>query len=91
MGSTGDPGGASSLALYGPVTSGQASPSLRRQQAAPWGGRGRPLHQHYAQGTPPGQDQLAPRVSCIQPLSTSRTRDRQRWPVSQYQLRTSAS
>jgi hypothetical protein len=37
MGSTGDPGGASSLALYGPVTFGQASPSLRRQQAAPWG------------------------------------------------------
>jgi hypothetical protein len=62
MGSTGDPGGASSLALYGPVTFGQASPSLRRQQAAPWGGRGRPLHQHYAQGTPPGQDQLAPQV-----------------------------
>jgi hypothetical protein len=42
MGSTGDPGGASSLALYGPVTSGQASPSLRRQQAAPWGGAGPP-------------------------------------------------
>jgi hypothetical protein len=59
MGSTGDPDRESSLALYGPVTSGQASPSLRRQQAAQWGG-GRLLHQHYAQGMPPGQDQLAP-------------------------------
>jgi hypothetical protein len=38
MGSTGDPDRESSLALYGPVTSGQASPSLRRQQAAQWGG-----------------------------------------------------
>jgi hypothetical protein len=49
MGSTGDPSGEPSLALSGLVTSGQASPSLRRQQAAPWWGRGRPLHQHSAQ------------------------------------------
>jgi hypothetical protein len=91
MGSTADPSGESSLALYGPVTSGQASPSLRRQQAAPWRGRGRPLHQHYAQGTPPGQDQLAPQAVLH---STPEYQPHPRpaaLPVSQYQLRTSAS
>jgi hypothetical protein len=35
----------------GPVTAGQASPALGRQQAAPGGGRGRLLQRHPAQGT----------------------------------------
>ena len=46
----------------GPVTPGQASPSLRRQQAAPWWGRGRPLHQHSAQAAHLARTRLAPRA-----------------------------
>jgi hypothetical protein len=37
--------------LGGPVTAGQASPSLGRQLAAPGRGRGRLLHRHSARGT----------------------------------------